>query len=85
VLPRPQSSTENCTIHNDNVMPTDKRYLLVGGNYQAGISVVDFTDAADAMEMAYADRRRSCPRSSAATGRRIGTTAASTSPTSRAG
>jgi hypothetical protein len=55
VLPRPQSSTENCTIHNYNVVPTDKRYLLVGGNYQAGISVVDFTDPADAMEVAYAD------------------------------
>jgi hypothetical protein len=55
VLPRPQSSTENCTIHNYNVVPTDKRYLLVGGNYQAGISVVDFTDPANAVEVAYAD------------------------------
>ena len=55
VLPRPQSSTENCTIHNYNVVPTDKRYLLVGGNYQAGISVVDFTDPANATEVAYAD------------------------------
>jgi hypothetical protein len=55
VLPRPQSSAENCTIHNYNVVPTDKRYLLVGGNYQAGISVVDFTDPADAVEVAYAD------------------------------
>jgi hypothetical protein len=55
VLPRPQSSTENCTIHNYNVVPTDKRYLLVGGNYQGGISVVDFTDPANAVEVAYAD------------------------------
>ena len=55
VLPRPQGSTENCTIHNYNVVPTDKRYLLVGGNYQAGISVVDFTDPANAVEVAYAD------------------------------
>jgi hypothetical protein len=55
VLPRPQSSTENCTIHNYNVVPTDKRYLLVGGNYQAGISVVDFSDPANAVEVAYAD------------------------------
>ena len=54
-LPRPQSSTENCTIHNYNVIPTDKRYVLVGGNYQAGISVVDFTDPANAVEVAYAD------------------------------
>jgi LVIVD repeat len=55
VLPRPQTATENCTIHNYNVVPTDKRYVLVAGNYQAGISVVDFTDPANAREVAYAD------------------------------
>jgi hypothetical protein len=55
VLPRPQGSTENCTVHNYNVVPTDERYLLVGGNYQAGISVVDFTDPANAFEVAFAD------------------------------
>ena len=55
VLPRDQLATENCTVHNYNVVPTDKRYLLVGGNYQAGISVVDFTDPANAVEVAYAD------------------------------
>jgi len=54
-LPRPQTSAENCTIHNYNVVPTDKRYVLVGGNYQAGISVVDFTDPANAVEVAFAD------------------------------
>lgn len=54
-LPRPQTATENCTIHNYNVVPTDKRYVLVAGNYQAGISVVDFTDPANAREIAYAD------------------------------
>jgi hypothetical protein len=54
-LPRAQGPTENCTIHNYNVVPTDKRYLLVGGNYQAGISVVDFTDPANAVEVAFAD------------------------------
>jgi hypothetical protein len=55
VLPRPQTSAENCTIHNYNIVPTGKRYLLVGGNYQAGISVVDFTDPANAAEVAFAD------------------------------
>lgn len=55
VLPRPQTSAENCTIHNYNVVPTDKRYVLVGGNYQAGISVVDFTNPAAAREVAFAD------------------------------
>jgi hypothetical protein len=53
--PRPQTSTENCTWHNFNVVPTDRRYVLVSGNYQSGISVVDFSDPASATEIAYAD------------------------------
>jgi hypothetical protein len=53
--PRPQTSLENCTWHNLNVVPTDRSYLLVAGNYQSGISVVDFTDPANAVEVAYAD------------------------------
>jgi hypothetical protein len=53
--PRPQTNTENCTWHNYNVVPSDKRYILVSGNYQSGISVVDFTNPAAAYEVAYAD------------------------------
>ena len=55
VHPRPQTSLENCTWHNYNVVPTDKRYVLVAGNYQSGISVVDFTAPGHAFEIAYAD------------------------------
>jgi len=56
VHPRPQTSLENCTWHNYNVVPTGMRYLLVAGNYQSGISVVvDFSDPANAFEVAYAD------------------------------
>jgi hypothetical protein len=49
VMPRPQGPTENCTIHNLNVIPLpDKkgldRYVLVHGSYQSGIGVVDFSD-----------------------------------------
>jgi hypothetical protein len=53
--PRPQTATENCTWHNYNVVPTDKRYVLVSGNYQSGVSVIDFTDPAKPTEIAYAD------------------------------
>ena len=53
--PRPQTNLENCTWHNLNVVPTNKGYVLVAGNYQSGISVVDFTDPANAHEIAYAD------------------------------
>ena len=55
VMPRDQTLEENCTIHNYNVVPTDKRYVLVSGNYQSGISVVDFSDPANAQEIAFAD------------------------------
>jgi hypothetical protein len=53
--PRPQTATENCTWHNLNVVPTNKGYVLVSGNYQSGISVIDFTDPGNAHEIAYAD------------------------------
>jgi hypothetical protein len=54
-LPRPQTATENCTIHNYNVVPLRDRNVVVSGNYQSGISVVDFTDPANASEIAFAD------------------------------
>jgi hypothetical protein len=60
VHPRPQTALENCTWHNLNVVPTDKGYVGVSGNYQSGISVFDFTgltlaDPTPIKEIAYAD------------------------------
>jgi uncharacterized repeat protein (TIGR01451 family) len=55
VLPRPQTAQENCTIHNFNVVPSNKHRILVSGNYQSGIAVVDFTDPTSPVEIAYAD------------------------------
>ncbi len=55
-LPRPQSSTENCTLHNLNVVPLrDGRDVLVHGSYQSGVSVVEFTDPQNAVELAWSD------------------------------
>lgn len=54
-IPRPQTNVENCTTHNYNLVPTNKGYVMVSGNYQSGISVIDFTDPANAKEIAYAD------------------------------
>jgi hypothetical protein len=55
-LPRTQSSTENCTIHNYNVVPLGRgRDVLVHGSYQSGTSVVDFTDPANAVELGWSD------------------------------
>jgi hypothetical protein len=53
--PRLQTSTENCTWHNFNVVPTYKGYYAVSGNYEAGISVIDFSNPAAATEIAFAD------------------------------
>jgi LVIVD repeat len=54
-IPRPQTNVENCTTHNYNIVPTKRGYVMVSGNYQSGISVIDFTDPANAREIAFAD------------------------------
>lgn len=55
-LPRTQSATENCTLHNFNVVPLRSgRYVLAHGSYQSGTSVVDFTDPANAVELGWSD------------------------------
>ena len=55
VMPRLQDSTENCTWHNFNTVPTKGGNFLVSGNYQAGINVIDFTQPAAPKVIAYAD------------------------------
>jgi hypothetical protein len=55
VLPRPQSQYENCTMHNYNIAPLFKRDILVHGSYQSGTAVVDFTNPANAYELAWMD------------------------------
>jgi hypothetical protein len=55
-LPRPQSTAENCTIHNYNIVPLGSgRYVAVSGNYQAGTWVPDFTDPANPATVAWSD------------------------------
>jgi hypothetical protein len=55
-LPRPQSDAENCSLHNLNVVPLRSgRDVLVHGSYQSGTSVVDFTNPANARELAWSD------------------------------
>jgi hypothetical protein len=53
-LPRLQTNLENCTTHNFNLVPTDKGYILVSGNYQSGVSVVNFTDILNLPSQQYA-------------------------------
>jgi hypothetical protein len=56
VLPRPQGSTENCTLHNYNLVPLRSgRDVVTIGNYQAGTWVVDITDPANATTLGWSD------------------------------
>ena len=53
--PRFQDATENCTWHNFNTVPTKGGNFLVSGNYQAGITVIDYTQPAAPKAIAFAD------------------------------
>jgi len=55
VLPRAQTAAENCTIHNYNLAPYPDKHILVMGNYQAGMGVVDMTNPENPREIAYSD------------------------------
>ena len=52
----PQSDTENCVAHNGSMIPVPGRDLFVQAWYQGGVSVVDFTDSYNPVEIAYFDR-----------------------------
>jgi hypothetical protein len=55
-LTRTQSAGENCTLHNLNTIPLKSgRDILVHGSYQSGTSLVDFTDPANPVELAWSD------------------------------
>jgi hypothetical protein len=57
VLPRGQDGVgENCTIHNYNIVPLrNGRYVAVGGHYQAGTWVTDFTNPANPVTLGWSD------------------------------
>jgi hypothetical protein len=55
-LPAPQSDVENCVAHNGSLIPVPGRDIMVQAWYQGGLSVFDFTDGANATEIAYFDR-----------------------------
>lgn len=55
-IPAPQSDTENCVAHNGSIIPVPGRDIYAQAWYQGGLSVMDFTDSANATEIAYFDR-----------------------------
>jgi len=55
-IPAPQVDEENCVAHNGSIIPVPGRDIFVQAWYQGGISVIDFTDSANPIEIAYFDR-----------------------------
>ncbi|HWN11490.1 MAG TPA: hypothetical protein VNO50_19845 [Pyrinomonadaceae bacterium] len=55
-LPAAQGDSENCVAHNGSLIPVPGRDIKVQAWYQGGISVMDFTDTAHPVEIAYFDR-----------------------------
>ncbi len=55
-MPAPQKETENCVAHNGAIIPVPGRDIFVQAWYQGGISIIDFTDSSNPVEIAYFDR-----------------------------
>ena len=55
-MPAPQTETENCVAHNGSIIPVPNRDIFVQAWYQGGLSVMDFTDSENPIEIGYFDR-----------------------------
>ena len=52
----PQTDTENCVAHNGSLIPVPGRDIFAQAWYQGGLSIVDFTDSSNPIEIAFFDR-----------------------------
>ncbi len=55
-MPAPQTSFENCVAHNGSLIPIPGRDIMIQGWYQGGISLIDWTDPANPVEIGFHDR-----------------------------
>jgi len=55
-LPAAQTALENCVAHNGSLIPIPGRDVMVQAWYQGGISIFDWSDARNPVEIAYQDR-----------------------------
>ena len=55
-LAAPQSDSENCVAHNGSIVPVPGRDIFAQAWYQGGLSVIDYTDSTNPVEIAYFDR-----------------------------
>ena len=55
-LSAPQTELENCVAHNGSLIPIPGRTIMVQAWYQGGISIFDWSDPSNPVEIAYHDR-----------------------------
>ena len=55
-MPAAQTPEENCVAHNGSLIPIPGRDIMIQGWYQGGISLIDWTDPGNPVEIAYHDR-----------------------------
>ncbi|MEQ9308444.1 MAG: hypothetical protein RLN90_03255 [Balneolaceae bacterium] len=55
-LPAAQTVQENCVAHNGSMIPVPGRDIMVQSWYQGGISIFDWTDPNNPVEIAFHDR-----------------------------
>lgn len=55
-IPAPQTDAENCVAHNGSIIPVPGRDIFAQAWYQGGLSIMDYTDSANPIEIAYFDR-----------------------------
>lgn len=60
-LPAVQTTSENCVAHNGSIVPVPGRDIMVQAWYQGGMSIFDFTDTANPVEIAFLDRGPAIP------------------------
>ena len=55
-MPAAQTEMENCVAHNGSLIPVPGRDIMIQGWYQGGISLIDWTDPQNPVEIGYHDR-----------------------------
>ena len=55
-MPAAQTTLENCVAHNGSLIPVPGRDIMIQGWYQGGISLIDWTDPKNPVEIGYHDR-----------------------------
>ena len=55
-MPAPQVEEENCVAHNGSIVPVPGRDIFVQAWYQGGMTLIDFSNTENPVEIAYFDR-----------------------------